>query len=124
VKTAAFASAEATRQKDHHEKRISSTSSKARRRRDQANESFAMWPGSAVSAFYSSHPRAHYFASAGSADQAEICKAKGWSLAGKTEAWTRNDPQLRAGAAGRRRMANPRRGARAPESALINSRSA
>jgi 5-methyltetrahydrofolate--homocysteine methyltransferase len=48
----------------------------------QLTESFAMWPGSAVSGFYYAHPDSHYFGVAKiEADQVEdYAKRKGWTL--------------------------------------------
>ncbi|MEG3767081.1 vitamin B12 dependent-methionine synthase activation domain-containing protein, partial [Alteromonas sp. 14N.309.X.WAT.G.H12] len=51
-------------------------------------ESYAMWPGAAVSGWYFSHPQAKYFAVAKiQRDQLEdYAKRKGWSLE-EAEKW-------------------------------------
>jgi len=51
-------------------------------------ESFAMWPGSAVSGLYFSHPESHYFGVGKvERDQADdYAKRKGWTL-GEAERW-------------------------------------
>ncbi len=54
----------------------------------QLTESFAMWPGSAVSGLYFSHPESHYFGVGRiERDQVEdYARRKGWSVA-ETERW-------------------------------------
>jgi 5-methyltetrahydrofolate--homocysteine methyltransferase len=51
-------------------------------------ESFAMWPGAAVSGWYFAHPQSKYFAVAKiQADQVEdYAKRKGWTLE-EAEKW-------------------------------------
>ncbi|HEX5959161.1 MAG TPA: methionine synthase, partial [Hyphomicrobiaceae bacterium] len=51
-------------------------------------ESYAMWPGSAVSGLYFSHPQSHYFG-VGKVERDQVedyARRKGWSV-GETERW-------------------------------------
>jgi 5-methyltetrahydrofolate--homocysteine methyltransferase len=54
----------------------------------QLTESFAMWPGAAVSGFYFSHPDSHYFG-VGKVERDQVedyAKRKGWTIE-ETERW-------------------------------------
>ncbi|HZS64647.1 MAG TPA: methionine synthase [Xanthobacteraceae bacterium] len=67
----------------------------------QLTESFAMWPGAAVSGLYFSHPQSHYFGIGKiERDQVEdYARRKGWSVA-EAERWLapilNYDPKLQA----------------------------
>ena len=54
----------------------------------QLTESFAMWPGAAVSGLYFSHPQSHYFG-VGKVERDQVedyARRKGWTVA-EAERW-------------------------------------
>jgi len=75
-------------QPDHTEKGTLFHLLQAERIGVKLTESFAMWPGAAVSGLYFSHPQSHYFG-VGKIERDQVedyAKRKGWSLA-EAEKW-------------------------------------
>ena len=84
-------------QPDHTEKGTLFTLLDAERIGVKLTESFAMWPGAAVSGLYFSHPQSHYFG-VGKIERDQVedyARRKGWSVA-EGRALAGADPQLRS----------------------------
>ncbi|HEY5217016.1 MAG TPA: vitamin B12 dependent-methionine synthase activation domain-containing protein, partial [Pseudolabrys sp.] len=75
-------------QPDHTEKGTLFKLLEGERAGVKLTESFAMWPGAAVSGLYFSHPHSHYFG-VGKIERDQVedyAKRKGWSIA-ECERW-------------------------------------
>ena len=86
-------------QPDHTEKAHHLPPARCRGRRpaSQLTESFAMWPGAAVSGLYFSHPDSHYFG-VGKVERDQVedyARRKGWSIE-EAERWLAPGAQLRS----------------------------